>query len=250
MVPSPKPSIRRIALSRDGIGPRTYLWTRRTGVSSVSIKYNINTLLSPILVHAGRDRILLGGEHSSDDEGDEDEVFALKGMPEDSESDDSEDEDDILDDDDPYKNLPSASVEDTKTKSKKDKAKKSKKGKAVESDEEREESEEEEEGWGRKKSEYYASNDAQIESDDEEAHEMEEQEAKRLQTKTRDGLADDDFGLDDMAEGAAEVFDEWVPLRNHNPCRIGSTMLTLIIVFLQNHRSLSSNLFPRIRRVF
>ena len=69
-------------------------------------------------------------------------------------------------------------------------------------------SEEEEEGWGRKKSEYYASNDAQIESDDEEAHEMEEQEAKRLQTKTRDGLADDDFGLDDMAEGAAEVFDE------------------------------------------
>ncbi|KAK7690394.1 hypothetical protein QCA50_007052 [Cerrena zonata] len=155
--------------------------------------------------HAGRDQILLGGEQSSEDEGDEDEIFALKGMPADSDSDESGDDDDLLDDDDPYKNLPAA-PKDT-PKSKKDKAKKGKKSKAVESDEDQD-SEEEEEGWGGKKSEYYASNDAQIDSDDEEAHELEEQEAKRLQTKTRDGLADDDFGLDDLTEGAAEVFDD------------------------------------------
>lgn len=173
--------------------------------------FSYYSFLIMYLVHAGRDQILLSGEHSSDDEGDEDEIFALKGMPEDSESDESQDDDELLDDDDPYKNLPSAPPkEDAKSKSKKDKSKKVKKGKAVDSDEDREESEDEEEGWGGKKSEYYASNDAQIDSDDEEAHEMEEQEAKRLQTKTRDGLADDDFGLDDVAEGAAEVLDECV----------------------------------------
>lgn len=160
------------------------------------------------LVHAARDRILLSGEHSSEDEGDEDEIFALKGMPKDSDSDESGDDDQLLDDDDPYKNLPSV-PKDTK-KSKKDKSKKGKKGKAPASDEEQEESEEEEESWGRKKSEYYASNDAQIDSDDEEAQELEEQEAKRLQTKARDILADDDFGLDDVAEGGTEVIEEYV----------------------------------------
>ena len=61
--------------------------------------------------------------------------------------------------------------------------------------------EEEEESWGAKKSAYYASNAREIESDDEEANELEEQEAKRLQAKMRDAMADDDFGLEDVVEG-------------------------------------------------
>jgi len=70
-------------------------------------------------------------------------------------------------------------------------------------------SEEEEEGWGGKKSAYYSSNAAQLDSEDEEANEMEEQEAKRLQAKARDTMIDDDFGLTDVADaGAAEQEDD------------------------------------------
>ena len=67
-----------------------------------------------------------------------------------------------------------------------------------------EEDDEEEEGWGKKKSVYYSSNAGQIESDDEEANELEEQEAKRLQAKARDALTDDDFGLGDPVEVPAD----------------------------------------------
>ena len=73
-------------------------------------------------------------------------------------------------------------------------------------------SEEEEEGWGTKKSAYYASNAGEIESDDEEAHELEEQEARRLQTKARDAMADDDFGLGDVEEGSPDDADGYVLL--------------------------------------
>lgn len=63
-----------------------------------------------------------------------------------------------------------------------------------------EESESEEETWGRNKSAYYSSNAAQLESDDDEANELEEQEAKRLQGKARELMAEDDFGLEDPLE--------------------------------------------------
>ena len=33
---------------------------------------------------------------------------------------------------------------------------------------------------------------------------MEEQEARRLQAKAREAMADDDFGLEDVVEGVAE----------------------------------------------
>ncbi|KAI0923237.1 hypothetical protein AcV5_007441 [Taiwanofungus camphoratus] len=69
------------------------------------------------------------------------------------------------------------------------------------------ESESEEEGWGKAKSAYYSSNAPQLESDDEEANELEEQEARRLQTRARDAMADDDFGLGDDIEGAPEPDD-------------------------------------------
>ena len=74
------------------------------------------------------------------------------------------------------------------------------------------ESESEEEGWGKKKSEYYASNAEQIDSEDEEANEMEEQEAKRLQTKAREVLTEDDFGLGDAAEAISLEQDKCVTI--------------------------------------
>lgn len=55
------------------------------------------------------------------------------------------------------------------------------------------------EGWGSKKSAYYSSNAAQLESDDEEANEMEEQEARRLQAKMRTHMSESDFGLDRLS---------------------------------------------------
>lgn len=151
------------------------------------------------LVHAARDRILLDGEDvRSDDEGDEEEVFALKGI-----DDDSEDDDDAEDMEDDEDNLDMPTDPGPSSiKGKKNKGKKA--AKAAGSSDEESGSEEEEEGWGRSKANYYSSNAAQLESDDEEANEMEEQEAKRLQAKARDAMVDDDFGLDDIVEGVAE----------------------------------------------
>lgn len=59
---------------------------------------------------------------------------------------------------------------------------------------------ESDEAWGRNKSAYYSSNAAQLDSDDEEANELELQEAKRLQQKVRDAMGDDDFGLGDAVD--------------------------------------------------
>ncbi|KAF8349315.1 Sas10 C-terminal domain-containing protein [Amanita rubescens] len=141
--------------------------------------------------HTSRDRILLEGEVDEDLE-DDDEVFALKGL-EDDESEEElrtgEDDEDELEDAESSKPKPS------KSKDKKKKGKKKKK--SLFEDEQEDEEEEEEESWGHKASEYYSSNAAQIESDDEEALKMEEEEAMRLQIKARDGMDENDFGLND-----------------------------------------------------
>ncbi|KAF8208837.1 Sas10 C-terminal domain-containing protein [Mycena galopus ATCC 62051] len=121
--------------------------------------------------HASRNE--LGG----DDDGDEDEVFGLDL------SDDEEGEDDEDAEED---NVPVAKPKSSKSKSKT-------KAKAKRRDE----------AWGRGRSAYYSSNAAQLDSDDEEGNELEEQEAKRLQAKSRDAMADDDFGLDDALEAIA-----------------------------------------------
>lgn len=131
-------------------------------------------------------------------------MFALKGMPQDSQSDDDdeqggEEEDDIED----LLYAAAAAEKDKRKKKAKGKGKKGK-GKEDESDEDSESESEEEEGWGAKKSAYYASNAEQIESDDEEANELEEQEARRLQAKARDTMVEDDFGLGDVVEGLPE----------------------------------------------
>ncbi|GJE88396.1 Sas10 C-terminal domain-containing protein [Phanerochaete sordida] len=153
--------------------------------------------------HAARDEILLDGEdRMSDDEGDEEEVFALRGMPQDSDSEeDDHDEDDEDDFEDTHPEPGPSTVKQKKGK---------KTSKAAASSESESESESEEEGWGKSKAAYYSSNAGQLDSDDEEANEMEEQEARRLQAKARDAMTDNDFGLEDTVEGAPEAEDELV----------------------------------------
>ncbi|KAI0328872.1 hypothetical protein GY45DRAFT_1325725 [Cubamyces sp. BRFM 1775] len=159
--------------------------------------------------HASRDKILLeGDDYGGSDDGDEDEVFALKGMPEDDSEDDEDDDQDGAqyedDEDDDIDDIHYAAAEAAQKEKKKSKKGKGKKGKDSDEESESEDSEEEE-GWGTKKSAYYSSNAQEIDSEDEEAIELEEQEARRLQTKARDAMADDDFGLGDVTEGLPEA---------------------------------------------
>ena len=149
------------------------------------------------VVHASKDKILLDGNQYDDydDNGDDDEVFALKGIEDDdSEEDDGfyEDEDDEILDDEAEIETEAPGTE------KKLKHSRKVKGKTAESPEPEEE--EEEEGWGRGRAAYYSSNAVELESDDEEGHELEEQEAKRLQAAVRKEMTDDDFGLYDNPE--------------------------------------------------
>jgi U3 small nucleolar RNA-associated protein 3 len=144
------------------------------------------------LVHASRDKILLEGDESGgEDDGDGDEVFGLQGLP----AEDSDDDDD-LDQGEDQEDVDMEEQPTPKSKSKKSKGKKSTMKESSESPG----SESDEETWGRNKSAYYSSNAAQLESDDEEANELEEQEAKRLQAKARDAMGEDDFGLGDPHE--------------------------------------------------
>ncbi|KAI0081558.1 hypothetical protein K474DRAFT_1768481 [Panus rudis PR-1116 ss-1] len=178
--------------------------------------------------HASRDRILLDGEDvHSDDEGDEEEVFALKGMPEDDSDNDSqhqqqqgEDSDEDDEELQELKALAEASKKDTKKNSKK-KSKKHADPGSDESAHSQSEEEEEEESWGRKKGEYYASNADLIDSEDEEANEMEEQEAKRLQAKAREALTDDDFGLtDDLGAATQKPPDDDILVEEPTPAPV------------------------------
>ena len=151
-------------------------------------------------VHTSKDRILLEGEEAgADDDGDEEEVFALKGIPSSESEEEDEDayEEDDYDEDQPH---PVATSKGNNAKAKP----------PTESDDEEEQESEEEESWGRKKSAYYSSNAAELDSEDEEANELEEQEAKRLQAKTRDAMLDDDFGLADINQEDMEVAEECV----------------------------------------
>ncbi|KAF7299044.1 hypothetical protein MIND_00852700 [Mycena indigotica] len=135
--------------------------------------------------HAARDKILLDGDIEDEDlEGDEEEVFGL-GI-------DDDDDDESMGEEEETPEAASA-LSTTKSKSKKSKKKK----KELSSEDS------EEEGWGRGRSAYYSSNAAQLDSDDEQANELEEQEAIRLQAKARDAMQDFDFGLDDVVEPMA-----------------------------------------------
>jgi U3 small nucleolar RNA-associated protein 3 len=160
--------------------------------------------VKPCLVHASKDRILLEGEETGDDDdGDEDEVFALKGIPS---SDSDEDEEDVYEEGDYDEDQPHSPTGPEHMR----KGGKAKVKLPPESDDEEEEGSEEEESWGRKKSTYYSSNAAELDSDDEEANELEEQEARRIQAKARDAMLDDDFGLADFDQDDAEEAEECV----------------------------------------
>ncbi|KAJ7696071.1 Sas10 C-terminal domain-containing protein [Mycena rosella] len=147
--------------------------------------------------HASRDQILLeGNQLGGESDGDEDEVFGLDldDEEEDEEEEDAEDADEAM----PMPEKKTAKAKKSKTKTK-----------AASDDDS-----DEDEAWGRGRSAYYSSNAAQLDSDDEEGNELEEQEAKRLQAKARDAMADDDFGLDDVVESVAmdEVEDSAPPM--------------------------------------
>ncbi|KAF8895418.1 Sas10 C-terminal domain-containing protein [Infundibulicybe gibba] len=149
--------------------------------------------------HASRDKILLEGERglNSEEDGDEDEVFGLKGIE--GPSSDAGDEDDEGEDDG-VEEFGGTPLQKKQKKQGKDKAKKTKGLSDSEGSEE--------ETWGRTNSAYYSSNAAQLESDDEEGNDLEEQEAKRIQNKLRDGMSDDDFGLNDIIDISGDDGDE------------------------------------------
>lgn len=61
----------------------------------------------------------------------------------------------------------------------------------------------EEETWGRKTSAYYASNNEELsrkkgEDDEDELNEMEEEEARKIQSRLKNLLLEEDYGLDDV----------------------------------------------------
>lgn len=141
-----------------------------------------------LVVHNSKDKILLEGNNDEwEDDGDDEEVFALKGMEDDSDEDRQYNEDEDEEQEEEV-------VAPLKKKTKKSKKSKTK---SVDEDEKSEEDQEPEESWGKGRAAYYSSNADQLESDDEEGNELEEQEAKRLQSKMREEMKEDDFGLDD-----------------------------------------------------
>ena len=110
-------------------------------------------------VHSSRNKILLNGDETcKDDSGNEDKVFALENMPEDSSFWDNYGEggNERMDEGDDIDDKHYAAVP---------------------------------EGQESKKFAYYASNAERIELDDGEANEVKEQEAKRLRTKARGAMA-------------------------------------------------------------
>ena len=181
----------------------TSRWTRKTNVRFPRVLC-VHTLTKACLcsalpykqtVHANKDRILLDGgemEYDEDDFGAEDEVFALNGVDSSSEGEggdgDQAGEDDMMDvGEGPSTSRPANGVKVKQTKARE-----------PDSDSGEDEGESEEETWGTKKSAYYSANDAHFDSEDEEANELEEKEARRLQMKAREEMRDEDFGLDNL----------------------------------------------------
>ncbi|THH09523.1 hypothetical protein EW145_g1944 [Phellinidium pouzarii] len=178
--------------------------------------------------HEQRDKILLEGEEFvPDSDADDDEVFALNGLEESSESDgDLIDSDEVDEEEEEEEEEAPATKSISKTKPPKNSVRM-----LSEISEEEPDEEEEEESWGKKKSAYYSSNAAQLESDDEEAHEMEEQEAKRLQAKLREVMHEEDFGFGEALQNtidssAADNF--WKPVEKPTVAAVGSDKMSIL----------------------
>jgi U3 small nucleolar RNA-associated protein 3 len=156
-------------------------------------------------VHASRDQVLLDGNVAQADDGDEDEVFGLKGVEDTDEGEEVDDEDedlgDVVDEADALR----AAKKDRKPPKAKSKPKSKKRPLDEFYSEEGSESESQEEIWGRTKAAYFTSKDDQLDSENEEANEQHEQEARRLQAKSRDGMVEADFGLEDAIDLAEDT---------------------------------------------
>ena len=157
-------------------------------------------------VHDTRDRILLAGEELqvSEDELDN-EVFAL---PDVQDSDQQSEGDEVSVDETPVPVPPSGSQSRKKVPKKTVSAEPT--GNASVDDRENQNENEQEESWGQKKSVYYSTNAAQIDSDDEEAQKLEEAEVLRLQAQARDALDEADFGLFDAPSLSTDTLEESV----------------------------------------
>lgn len=129
--------------------------------------------------------------YDEDDFGAEDEVFALNGVDASSEDDDKDEDKEGME----VGEVPSAPGP---SKGSKAESAKTPKPSVTVSDSDKGEDDSEEETWGAKKSAYYSANDAHFDSEDEEANELEEKEARRLQMKAREGMEEEDFGLDNL----------------------------------------------------
>jgi U3 small nucleolar RNA-associated protein 3 len=184
-------------------------------------------------------------QYDEDDLGVEDEVFALNGVDSSSEDDNGKDAPEGMEIDE----APSTSRPSTGFKAK---ATKTLKRSATFSDSDTDEDDTEgEETWGAKKSVYYSANDAHFDSEDEEANELEEKEARRLQMKAREGMEDKDFGLDNLQalaqDGRMEPdVTEYVSLlffRAPRDTSITPIEASWAILWLFHH-------FPRIRHPF
>ncbi|KIO18683.1 hypothetical protein M407DRAFT_31668 [Tulasnella calospora MUT 4182] len=159
--------------------------------------------------HADRDRILLEGDDEWDDDGlgDQNEVFGLKGLAS-SDDDEEEGESDSQweheEDEAAVKAIPSSKTSAELSRKAAPKAKD-------------ESEEEEDEGWGRKQSAYYVDGEGNAsDEDEEELEKMEEEEARRLQRKAREQIAEEDYGLDFARNLDAEV-EEYDVLKEVDP---------------------------------
>ncbi|OCB87764.1 hypothetical protein A7U60_g5087 [Sanghuangporus baumii] len=183
--------------------------------------------------HEQRDKIFLEGEGAAQDSDyDEDEVFALKGLDESSEEESKIEEDEDDDKPEETEELKPPKKHKSKESKKKREGKKTRRP-AESSEEQSDEEEEEEESWGTKKSAYYSSNATQIESDDDEAREMEEQEARRLQAKLRAPMREEDFGYSEALQNASSVDlkpvdDFWKPEKSVHATAVGADKVSIL----------------------
>ena|ERR1700722_14091037 len=155
-------------------------------------------------VHESRAIDFIDGGASEDEEGDGDEVFALKGLEKsDDDNDDDDDPGPVAYEDESDREPHSLHVEDEdhalKQSAPKAKNEKGRKKDPLLSSED-DDSESDEETWGVSKAAYYASTADQLDPDDEEANEMQEQEARRLQALSREEMNEADFGLEDAVD--------------------------------------------------
>jgi len=200
----PKSSLKPKAKYSKKTGEATVDWDDEDACEQPKSLWYPDLCLTLLPVHDARDRILLEEEEQqvSEDELDN-EVFALPDVP-DSEQGSVNEVDEGSIEETPVPVLPPNSRSKEKVPKKTAPAETA--GNVSGDDRESEH----EESWGQKKSVYYSTNAAQIDSDDEEAWKLEEAEVLRLQAQARDALDEADFGLFDAPSLSKDALEESV----------------------------------------